>query len=298
MAMNPDVMRMQMDMFKQTFTDLLTMFRTNIPQAQDPLQTLRNAKEILGMGNAPAPNPMDEITKTFMQAAITKLLNPPESNAFKDTMGLINDIKAAGFMGAAPAKPDLMSTFAANLPMIADRVVSGLHEFRLQAEAQERTVRLSRGEMRPNDPRTITVDPPSPATQATAGVPAEAPAPGAEAGRSDTSQSLPPGTTEKILVEANLQKLVLAMKDPECTGEDIYHFLFYVWPALLQEMSGIPKEHLLMLFRSAEIQKERLGNTILLELADDPRLPRMIDEFLIVAKRDQQPAPPAAQGAV
>lgn len=286
MAMNPEIMRSMFEMFKMASMESMAMIKAQMPQPVDPFTTMKNVKELLGLG-APASNPMDDITKTFLQAAIQKMINPPETNAFKDTVTLINDIKSAGFLGAPP-KTDMMSTFAANLPMIADRVVTGLREYRMQAEAAERTVRISRGDFRSSDPNVITVDPPAAHQSA-----ADAPPPPPRAAAPTASTEISPDVAATIIVQANLQRLVQAMKNPDCTGEDICHFLSYVWPEMLAEMAATSKEHLMLLFKTPGIQMQRLGNTILSEMADDPRLPRLIDEFLIAVKKgaSAEPAP-------
>jgi hypothetical protein len=295
MASNPDFQRLQMDMMRAAMVSALEMVKMQQPTAQDPLQTLRNAKEILGIG-APAPNPMDDITKAFMTAAIQKMLNPPETNALKDTVQFINDAKAAGLLGGAAPKTDVMGMLAGNLPMIADRLVSGFHEFRLQAEATERTVRMQRGEMRPNDPNVITLPPPgytdnpAPQPQPQPAQAAPQPQPAAPAQRTTLTQE----EVQNIIMRADLERLVRAMKEPNCTGEDIASYLSHVFPAMLNEMAKNSKSELLLFFKSRDMQIRILGNDVLCEMADDPRLPRMIDEFLAAVKREHPPAPPAA----
>ena len=283
MAMNPEIMKSMMQMFMTAANESMQMIRQQMPVQQDPLTTLRNAKEILGIGAAPVASPMDDITKQFMQAAIGKMLNPPEHNAFKDTVQLINDVKAAGFLNAAP-KTDLTTSFVNNLPMIADRLVAGLHEYRLQAESTERAVRIQRGEISAGDPNVITVpaggDPAAPGPQAPASQPAQ---------QAPTRiEHLPPEVTAQVIMQANLQRLVLAMKEPNCTGEHIYDYLYHVWPEMLAEMAQFNSATLLMFFKSRETQITRLGNDVLFQLADAPQLPRLIDEFLAYAKKVAQ----------
>jgi len=280
MAMNPEFMRGMFEMFKMASMESMAMLKNNMPAPVDPLQTLRNAKEILGLG-APVASPMDDILKQLMAAMVQKLINPPETNAFKDTMALISEVKSAGFLGGAP-KADLASTLVANLPMIADRVVSGLHEFRMQSEAQLQTVRLQRGEMRPSDPGVIEMPPvqdrqPNP-------TPPAAPTQGA---------TLTKEQTQQIIMQADLTRLVQAMKDPGCTGEDIYSYLSHVWPEMLVEISKYSKDQLVMLFKSREAQMSMFGNSILYEVGNDPRLPKMIEELLAIAKAEdaKEPAP-------
>jgi hypothetical protein len=282
MAMNPELMRSMIEMFKMASQESMLMLRAQMPVAQDPLQTLRNAKEILGIGTA-APNPMDEMMKQFMQAMITKMLNPPETNSFKETMGLVNEIKSSGLFGP-PARTDVGTMLVANLPMIADRFVNGLHEYRLQAEATERTIRLQQGQMHPNDPKTINIDPGAPANQPAAQPSAAPPA--------ATAQTVSPEVAQQIIVASHLQRLVAGIKQPDSTGENMYDYLLNAWPEVLAEMEKYSKDQLLALFRSSQMQQQFFGNTILSEVGNDPRLPKMIEDFLKIAK-ENAPKPSA-----
>jgi hypothetical protein len=163
----------------------------------------------------------------------------------------------------------------------------------LQAETNERIVRLQRGEIRPDDANVITMDGKDeqrmhhPASNAT---PAATPMPAS----SIPAQAISPEVAQQVIMQADLQRLVDAMKQPDCTGEDVYTFLSCVWPGMLEEMSKFSKENLLLFFRSREMQNAKLGNAILFEVADDPRLPRMIEEFLKFAK-ENAPLTPSSE---
>jgi hypothetical protein len=278
MYANPQFIQMQMDVMTKATLAAIEVVKAQMPQTQDPLATLRNAKEILGIG-VPAPNPMNDLMQSFMTAAIQKLLNPPESNSLQSTIKLINDVKAAGLLGGAP-KADLAATFANNLPMLVDRLVGGLHEFRLNSEAQERTVRLQRGEIRASDPNVIDMPAASPIATAAPAVSGANPSPSPAA----TSAAVSPEVAQGIIVQSHLHRLVAGINDPESDGQDMYDYLRNAWPEILDALTKFSAEQLLGLFKNRDAQIQYFGVDILTQVADNPRLPKIIEDFLRIAK--------------
>lgn len=281
MMSNPEMMRSMFSMYTEAAKQSMDMIRAQMPQQQDPLQTLRNAKEILGVGEHKQESLLDTI-RTLKELGV---IGSPEKKGVTEVLELITTLKGSGLI-ATTQKPDLASTFVSNLPALADRMVNGLHEFRLQAESTERAIRLQRGEIRSNDPNVITIDPPSPTNGASAGAPAIAPDPGATAGRPATPTAVDETTAQAIIVRYNLERLVAGIQEPDSTGQDMYDFLINAWPELLPELEQFNKETLLLFFRSPQIQQEKLGNTVLMAVADNPRLPKIIEEFLAVVKKE------------
>jgi hypothetical protein len=290
MYANPEFVRMQMQMMVTAATEAMALIKSQMPQAQDPLQTLRNAKEILGIGG---PNPMDEINKMLMQAMVQKLLNPPETNSLDATLSLVDKIKNSGLFGGTP-KADLAATFANNLPMLVDRMVSGLHEFRLRAESEERAIRLQRGEIRPNDPNVIDIPPSSVTSQTTAGSPAKAPDSAATAGQ---PVAVSPETAQAIIAQSHLHRLVMGIKNPKSTGQDMYDYLRNAWPEILDELVKFNRDQLLAFFKSRDSQMQYFQCDILTQVADDPRLPQLLEDFLRIAKDATEAEKIAANGA-
>jgi hypothetical protein len=286
MIQNPDVMRGMFQMFQMAATESMQMIRAQMPAPVDPLQTLRNAKEILGVGG---PNPMDEINKMLMQAMVQKLLNPPETNSLDATLSLVDKIKNSGLFGGTP-KADLAATFANNLPMLVDRMVSGLHEFRLRAESEERAIRLQRGEIRPNDPNVIDVQPSPPAPTQPA-----AAAPNAAAPSQPTAVS--PETAQAIIAQSHLHRLVMGIKNPKSTGQDMYDYLRNAWPEILDELVKFNKDQLIAFFKSRDAQMQYFQCDVLMQVADDPRLEKLLDDFLKIAKDAAEAEKIAANGA-
>jgi hypothetical protein len=277
---NPEMMRGMFQMYNMAAQQSMEMIRAQMPAPVDALATLRNAKEILGIGEH-----KDNLLDTIRVLKELGIVGSPEKKGVTEVLELITTLKGSGLI-ATSQKPDLASTFLANLPALADRMVNGLHEFRLQTESTERAMRLQRGEIRPGDPGVITVDPSAPPSSApqngpTAGSPAVAPTPGAMAG----GQSVDEATAQAIIIRYNLERLVAGIKEPNSTGEDMYDFLINAWPEIIPALAEMNKETLLAFFKSAQFQQERLGNTVLMAVADDPRLPKIIEEFLATVKK-------------
>ena len=288
MYSNPEFVRMQMQMIVTAATEAMALMRANMPAAQNPLETLRAAKEILGGGQ---PNPENSLITSIHLLKELGLLGSPEKKGISEVLETLNAFKTAGLIPSAVAKTDLSTMLASNLPMIVDRFVNGLHEFRLQAEAQERTVRLSRGEMRSSDPNVITLDggtqpqPPAPQAQPVSPAPTAA-------------RAVTPEEAQFIIAQAHLHRLVAGIKQPDSTGQDMYDYLVNAWPEVLTELEKMSKETLLAFFKSRETQIQYFGTDVLAEVGDDPRLPKMIEDFLKIAKENAQPAPGVAPTAV
>jgi hypothetical protein len=278
MMSNPDMMKGMFEMYAMAARQSMEMIRAQMPAPQDPLATLRNAKEILGGGSGSGEAGMLDTIRVLKELGV---IGSPEKKGINEVLEMITTLKGAGLVSGGAPKPDWGSTLVANLPMLVDRAVSGLHEFTLQTQAQERIVRLQRGEMNPNDPKVVTIDAQPRGEQHNPN-----PAPPAAPTK---VESLGPEVTSQIIMQADLQRLVSAMKQPDCTGEDIYTFLSCVWPEMLSEMAKFSKQELLIFFQSREMQMAKLGNAVLYEVGSDPRLPKMIEEFLAIAKKDSAP---------
>jgi len=257
------------------------LIKSQIPQPQDPLATLRNAKEILGVGASPEHGLLDTI-RVLKELGV---VGSPEKKGVEEILSLITTLKTSGLIASGVPKADLASTFASNLPMLVDRMVQGLSEFRKTSEAQERTIRLQRGEMKPGDPNVIDVAP-SPAPQAAAvanganSTVAAAPSP--------ESTAVTPEVAQAIIAQSHLHRLVMGIKNPKSTGQDMYDYLRNAWPEILDELVKFSKEQLLAFFKSRDAQMQYFGAALLTEVADDPRLPAIIEDFLKIAKENAE----------
>lgn len=277
MYANPEFMRMQMQMMMTAATEAMSLIKTQIPSPRDPLETLRNAKEILGLG---APSPDSSLIAHITLLKELGLIGSPEKKGITEVLETLNAFKTAGLIPAAVQKADLGSMLAANLPMLADRVVTGFREFRLQAEATERAIRLQRGEIRPDDPNVIDVNP---------SVPANPPAtPAAAAPDAAAPTAVTPEVAQAIIAQSHLHRLVQGIKNPKSTGQDMYDYLRNAWPEILDELVKFSKEQLLAFFKSRETQMQYFGTDMLMQVAEEPRLPGIIEEFLKIAKENAE----------
>lgn len=275
MMNNPQIMQMQLEMMRSATLSAIDIIKGQMPVAQNPLETLRTAKEILGVGNSSEHGLLDTI-RVLKELGI---VGSPEKKGIDEILSLITTLKTSGLITSGVPKADLASTFASNLPMLADRLVAGLQEFRMRAEAEERVIRLQRGEMKPGDPNVITQPPTAAATPATSSADIKSVQGGTQVTRE---------VAESIITQSHLHRLVAGIKQPDSNGQDMYDYLVNAWPEILGELSKMSKETLLSFFKSRELQRQYFGTDILAEVGDDPRLPKMIEEFLAIAKQDAQ----------
>jgi hypothetical protein len=289
MYANPEFVRMQMQMMVTAATEAMALIKSQMPVAQNPLETLRTAKEILGSGNSE-----HGLLDTIRVLKELGVVGSPEKKGIDEILSLITTLKTSGLIQSGAPKADLAATFANNLPMIVDRMVSGLHEFRLTSEANERAARGGRSEMRPSDPNVIDVQPsqPSSAQQSTQ---TAAAAPNAAAPSQPTAVS--PETAQAIIAQSHLHRLVMGIKNPKSTGQDMYDYLRNAWPEILDELVKFNKDQLVAFFKSRDAQMQYFQCDVLTQVADDPRLEKLLDEFLKIAKDAAEAEKIAANGA-
>jgi hypothetical protein len=277
MYANPEFVRMQMQMMVTAATEAMALIKSQMPAAQNPLETLRTAKEILG-----SPEPKDNLLDTIRVLKELGIVGSPEKKGIDEILGLITTLKTSGLIPSGAPKADLASTFAANLPMLADRFVTGLESMRLRAESEERGMRMQRGEMRPGDPNVITLDGKTPAPTQGASTATQP----ASSGVAGTAQPMDPATVQAIIVQHHLHRLVEGIKQPNASGQDMYDYLVNAWPEVLDALEKFTKEQLLIFFKSREMQMQQFGCDVLADVGDDPRLPKMIEDFLRIANEE------------
>jgi hypothetical protein len=278
MMNSPEIMRMQFEMMRNAALSVIELMKSQMPAAQDPLQTLRNAKEILGVG---APSADSSLITHITLLKELGLIGSPEKKGITEVLETLNAFKTAGLIPSAVPKADIGSMFAANLPMLADRLVNGLKEFRLQAESTERTIRLQRGELRAGDPTVIDVQPSAPAA-----VSGNTAAADTAAAAATAAATVTPEQAQAIIAQSHLHRIAAGIKNPKSTGQDLYDYLVNAWPEILDELAKMDKGTLLAFFKNRDAQKQYFGADILAEVGDDPRLPQIIEDFLKIAKEN------------
>lgn len=219
-----------------------------------------------------APRTEDEFEKEFKRAMLQKMLNPPDPLASITAIGSI----AAAFAGVmkevttsfagGATKPDAMSMIVNALPNLGEKVVQGLTEVRLTAEANASAVRSQHA------PRVIDQQP------------APAPSPGASpapsAGPTGVAPAAsPPATTEQtkeaIVIQWIMEQIVERIQNTDMSGAALYDWLSDTAPSIVDQLKTMPKEDLLKLFANTPV---------LVPASTNPRLPKMIDEFLAASK--------------
>lgn len=280
MASNPEFVKLQMDMMRQAMSTAIEMVRQQQPTPQDPLQTLRNAKEILGVG---APSADSTLIAHITLLKELGLIGSPEKKGITEVLETLNAFKTAGLIPAAVPKADLASTFATNLPMLVDRFVGGLREFRLQTESQERAIQLQHGHAARREVIDIAPTPPTAAANANGSQSTVAAAPAAP-----ESTTVSPEVAQAIIAQSHLHRLVQGIKNPKSTGQDMYDYLRNAWPEILDELVKFSKDQLLAFFKSRDTQMQYFGTDMLTQVADEPRLPGIIEEFLKIAKENAE----------
>jgi hypothetical protein len=277
---NPEVVKMQFEMMRTAAMESMAMMRQQMPQAQNPLETLRAAKEILMPITSTSQT--GSLIETLHVLKELGVIGSPEKKGISEVLEIVNTLKGSGLLGGAE-KVNPVASLVSALPSIFDKAVNGLHEFRLKTESDERMARLARGELRPGDPNVITVEPG--ATQQ----PQQAPQPVAQP-VSQAARPMTPAEEQQVIIKHILRQLVEGIKKPDSTGQEMYMFLNDTWPEVAREMAQFNRETLLVFFKSPQMQMERLGNATLYEVADDPRLPRLLDEFFAAAAEAKKQA--------
>jgi hypothetical protein len=271
-AMLHDTMKQSIDIMASTFKAAATVVRENSPTPAATTTTdafkARLEEAMLSRLLAPPPDPMAGIQG--MVAMGTAIVT-----AVKDLSGSL------GLAGGA-AKPDLMSKLVDVMPQLTEKAFGGLHEWRLGEEARATQARAAAAT------RVIDAEPPNPGrtaattptTQASAPTPAQPPAPA------------PPvsGITDEVEKSVILQwtmkriaKIIEESDKTQASGEDLYNFLESVGHELIDELKGLTRDQIIAnVFRS---------QPLLMKVADHPRLPKMIDEFLVIANIPAKMAP-------
>jgi hypothetical protein len=168
----------------------------------------------------------------------------------------------------------IANTFVAQLPTIIDKASNGVREYRLANEAAERVFTLQKDH---GLDKGDVIDMP-PANGSAPASPAGGPAAAASSVQPPRSNTPSPEVVEVKgpsieYVQARIVQIIEEKKD--CTGEDLYDFLFWTANELNAQLGAQSAESLLAIFKS---------QPILSKVADNPRLPKIIEEYLAYVK--------------
>lgn len=211
-----------------------------------------------------APGSGDLLRAEFEKAMIQRLVNPPDpTESLKGLAGMagavITAIKEIGGLSGGGAKFNVVEAIVGQLPALGEKVVATLHEQRLLAQEQTRQMQIQSGATRTLDVQPTA--PPNPENAAAPAAPAEAPR--------------EPVVSLQDMVLLRLRDVI--RNEPDATGEDIYDFLEGFAPPYIEQLKKLTREQIVEIFSATPILKE---------VASHPRLPKLIDEFLVVANKE------------
>lgn len=230
-------------------------------------------------GNHPAQPARDPLVEKLLDAAIAKLLNPPEANSFENTMKLVALIKGSGLMG--DSKTSMALELVRQVPTVASTLVQGVEHWRFAEEARARQAAILRTGAQPinvppaapaSPPNVITMPPPAPDPAA----PAAPTNTQADAASVAAQEQVPPRT---MPVEALEQYICDIIVDSNLTLEqaatEACALIERVLPGQTDKMAAAGKENLLFFFRD---------RPVLAQVANHPRLSDFLDKFIEAVK--------------
>lgn len=218
-----------------------------------------------------APSPMDEITKQFMAAAISKMLNP--ADPIENFAKMATAMKAIGFGGdTGGSKTTMAMELVRQLPTVANSLVSGLQAWSSGEQARARSIEMTRGSAPP-----INVQPHAPQSAA-------APMPGAPTPEKPSpeaaAQPIPEMQVQPMPIETLEQMICNIVADPNLSVEQAANEAC----ALIERSSPGQTD---MMVQQGEEWIWNLFQTmrpILGQVKDHPRLRPFIQEFIKVVK--------------
>ena len=257
MVGNTEAQRAQVEMVKNTATDMVAMLRDAAPKQMSVQEIIMLAKELAPKANSFFESPLG---MALAGKLIDRLFSDPTDQFIKmmDVMSRINGGSSSG---------DWKAALVNAAPQIANALKDTVHEMRLGTEAQAGI----------NASRTLTAAPPPPVPPATAGVPAQQnPANG-------NVVQMPPPQTGPQPMEPFEMKLIELLNDPQMTGDKAGEILEAQWPRIVDEVATYNVDAIITAFANRPLLKPHAGN---------PRLRQFLTEFLLWA--NEADAPPAA----
>lgn len=255
------------------------MMQQTLQQSLDIMATAyRSSAAVIREGNATSGGGGDDELKEFRKLMMQKMLNPPDPMESIKVMvamgtGIVTAVKElSGSLSLGGGKQDWMTLFADKLPMLGEKAVEGIREYRLIEEAQERRAGMQGGRIidaTPN-PAAAPADPAAQGSQA-------APGPTAVPPQQQEADVQGPSIAWVLRKVANT---IETSEQTQATGEDLYDFLMTIAPELVDQLKGQKRDDIIALFRNHPQLAPVLGKKT---VVDNPRLPKIIDEFLACA---------------
>lgn len=255
------------------------MMQETMKQSMDILaNTYRSAAAVVRETQGSGGGGDDEL-REFRRMMMQKMMNPPDPMESIKVMvamgtGIVTAVKElSGSLSLGGGKQDWMTLFADKLPMLGEKAVEGIREYRLIEEAQERRAGMQGGRIIDATPNAAAApaDPAAPAGQA-------APGPTAVPPQQTQEADVPGPSIAWVLLK--VAKTIETSEQTQATGEDLYDFLMNIAPELVDQLKGQKRDDIIALFRNHPQLSMVLGKKT---VVDNPRLPKMIDEFLACA---------------
>jgi hypothetical protein len=270
MSLNqPAIVTAMMSLLAEAAKQSIELVKAQQQPAQNPLETLRAAKEILTPVFAgAAPSSANPIMDKLVDAMIARMLNP--TDPIETFAKMVTAVKSFGLIGGD--RVNIGTELVRQLPTVAEQVKGAVHEWRMGMEAQAGAVAMSRGAVPVGGgPATPPVQQPAmttggPATPAAA---ASGPQPVAEV------VPVPP-------IEWVEQKIVEILSEPEANAEqcaeETFDWLIRTSPGLVLQLFQAGEAGILGLFSK---------RPILQQVQNSPRLVPFVKKFMTLCVEEK-----------
>lgn len=231
---------------------------------------------------APAPNPMEGLMGQFMQAMITKMMNP--SDPIEQFSKMLTAMNGLGITGGKTAAPSMGTELMRMVPSILPEITKGMALMGQMREQELRALTLARGGApppapQPNPQQAIVHQPPPQSNVTVMPSPQQQPEP---------QQT---GPTMWDFIEGSLVNIIndQSLTVDEAANESLIVIIRAGASGFIDTILEVGEPGLLQLFQT---------RPILMQVAQNPRLTEFIKRFLELAKEARVPengaqAPPA-----
>ncbi len=284
------------------------------------VNALKAASDVISSMIKPQQPAPGSVEKQLMQAALTRLLNPPKepdmltmfgqlktlfaptaapTNTVKEVVETISALKNAGLIpsGDGSQRTNMGIELARQIPSVTNALKDSVHEWRMGVESQERTAAISRGAAPPVTAPANYIAPsaaqPNPTILTNAAAPAAAQPPGNE----EVSLDPPLEWIEHKIVDILKENLSVAD-----TADETLAFLSRACPAMIPELLTAGERMVAAGMIPASATPGAAGilhlfqtRPILMQVPVNPRLVEFIKTFIEYASKPQSESPPSTK---
>lgn len=252
------------------------------------------AKIVEGAANhnpQPGPDPMRDLQMQFMQAAISKMLNPADPiETFAKMLGAVKQLGLDG--GGNSGGGGLGEALIRAVPAATSNLASALRAMADGKQAEVRAMEI----MRANGHQPALPAAPVPATNAqpagqNGGNPVTNAQPAAMQPEAPAARAEPtPQGNYFAFIESRIVRVLMSDVPVDQAAEDVYNYLRVECPEMIDQLVAAGEEGLLGLFRT---------ETVLAEVPQNPRLTEFVKKFIQIASEARVPdmPPPGAENS-